>query len=254
LKLGYGTIWFNQKWPLDNGNYKLPLSDEIFSFLDGLFILNNDFVTMIDTASEYKNEHIIGNYFNKNKDNIKKSFICTKFGKILNDEFDFSCETIKLQFSESLKYLPRIDLLYIHMVYKSPIEKCINFFTNENIKVFIQNLKKNKKIKYFGASISNPNTLLELFKINLINHIDFLQIPSWFLNEDSCYNIIKKYSILCIKIVVNSPIRYSNNNFKETYIKLFKNQIIDYVLTGTRNNLKSTFNYILEYKNTNLSI
>ena len=248
-KLGYGSIWFNQKWPLHNENYNFPLNEEINNFMNNIFILNKNSIVMIDTASEYKNEHLIGGYFNNNKDKIEHSFICTKCGKILENKFDFSYDTIKSQFYQSYKFLPKIDLLYVHMVYHSPINQCIDFFLDKNISNFIEKIKKEKKIHYFGASISNPNTLQILFSKNLIKYIDFLQVPSWFLNEESSYNIIEKVQNSGVKIVVNSPIRYlKNNDFREAYIKLFKNQKIDYILTGTRNNLRSTFKYFQEYK------
>jgi aryl-alcohol dehydrogenase-like predicted oxidoreductase len=251
-KLGYGTVWFNQKWPLDNDNYTLPNREEIYRFLDKIFVLNDSSVVMVDTASEYNNEHIIGNYFRNNKDNIQSSFISTKFGKILEKKFDFSYQTIKNQFDRSQSCLPKIDLVYIHLVFDSPIDKCIEFFIDENIKKFIVKLKEARKIQYFGASISNPNTLVQLFERNLLLSIDFLQIPAWFLNEHTVCDIIKRFHN--IKVVVNSPVRHLNGKkFRESYLRLFEQPEIDYVLTGTRNNLESTFTFFSEYKNMVLS-
>jgi len=251
-KIGFGNIWIHQKWPPSNNNYEIASDEEINIYFDKLFSLRNkESVVMIDTANGYGDgmcEKKIGNYLSNNKIKIDDCFISTKFGKELEDNSDFSFETIKNQFENSLNNLPKIDLLYIHMLYKSKINDCIDFFSNNEILLFIQELKKSKKIKYFGASISNPNTLEYLFNLKLLKNIEYLQIPAWFLNHENIIKILKKIYSYNIKIVVNSPIRFiKNENYEQEYLKLLNNNIISVVLSGTRNNLENTYKYYYNY-------
>lgn len=256
-KLGFGNIWFYQKWPPSNNNYKIASDREINIYFDKLFSSKNkDSTVMIDTANGYGNgkcEKKIGNYLFNNKNKINDCFISTKFGKELENSCDFSFETIKKQFENSINNLPKIDLLYIHMIYKSKINDCVNFFLDNEILKYIQELKNTNKINYFGASISNPNTLEYLFNLKLLKNIEYLQVPAWFFNHENTIAILKKIYSYNIKIVINSPVRFiKNKNYKEEYLKLFNNNIISVVLSGTRNNLNKTYEYYYNYLN-NLS-
>ena len=38
LKLGFGTIWFGQKWPVNNEKYILPTEKEIEEIRNGVRI------------------------------------------------------------------------------------------------------------------------------------------------------------------------------------------------------------------------
>ena len=243
-KLGFGTIWFNKKWPLDNNNYNFPDKKEIEKYLDTIFKFSNDKI-LIDTASGYNNEFIIGDYFKKNPNKINKVFIATKFGELVNNNMNFSYEIMKKNFNKSKVNLPKIDILYVHMIYNSSIINCINFFNNEKIIKYINELKKTKQIKYFGASISHPEVLKYLFNNNLFN-IDYLQIPAWFLDNEYIYKLLKEIYCIGVKIIINSPIRHTEKeNIDKKYLKLFNNNIIECVLTGTRNNLENTFEYYI---------
>lgn len=252
-KLGFGNIWFHQKWPADNDSYQIPDDNEIQIYLDNLFSKKvKDEKVMIDTANGYGDgicEKKLGDYLKTKNDFINECFISTKFGKELENNTDFSLPTLIKQFNASFENLPKIDLVYIHMIYKSHVGKCVDFFTDNEIVNYIFELKDQKKIKYFGASISNPNTLEYLFNTKLLNKIEYLQIPAWFLENESTEICLKKIYSYGIKIVINSPVRFKRNNsdFEKEYLKLFNNNIIDVVLSGTRFNLESTYSYYYKY-------
>lgn len=177
---------------------------------------HQDGLLMIDTAPSYgDSEAKIGAYFYHNPQHLNKAFLATKWGQSSDYVIDHSIENLQRSFDYSLKLLPRIDLLSIHMP-------------------TIEVLKDNKVIKLMkelsplvGVSISDEDILDEAIRDNLLDWIDVIQMKApTYLNVAR----VKKPTI------VNSPVRKGS-------VDLLKH-LVHYkviTLTGTWRHLDENF-------------
>tara|TARA_B100000242_G_C43030310_1_gene479938 strand:- start:137 stop:1003 length:867 start_codon:yes stop_codon:yes gene_type:complete len=149
-------------WPIsgDYGKYNFNESKKLINYF--LSKGYNEF----DTAPNYgfgKSELILGEVlFNK------KVLINTKVGNNENKQKSFDLSFIKKSFSNSLRRLKRksVNILFLH----NPR----NIKNSKKIIEFLQDLKKQRKIKNYGISISKDykysKTFLNKFKIFQVDY------------------------------------------------------------------------------------
>lgn len=237
--LGLGTIWLGRRWPVDNVNYIEPSKEEKDMFLLTAY---RSGIRMFDTAAAYgHSEKILGIFFKEHLNFLENSFIATKWGEDFDTDTeklsnDHSIKNLLNSFERSQKYLPKIDLLYIHKADS-------NVLSNREVQTEMFRLVVKGKIKYTGASISNAQALREIFEKQLL-WTDFLQTSANVVIENP--SLIESIYNMGIVVVVNSPIRKrSDENLspKESYLKLANMPFVSFVLTGTRNHLTETIGY-----------
>jgi len=252
LKLGFGTIWFGQKWPRNNENYSLPSYDEIKQYLFQIdqFSKLNSKKLIIDTAAGYgggKSEELLGRYLREIPDN--NFLIATKFGEETENSVEISFDVLEKQILRSVHSLGRIDLLFIHMTSKLSYLNSLKVFDDHQLKTRLLQLKENSEfgIKKLGLSISRTEVLKYLLDNNLLDWIDILQVPAWMVKENrelfqQAYNLGKE-------IVVNSPVRnLRDGNPENEFQMLFEIPEISCVLSGTRQHLDEALGYYTQYQ------
>lgn len=237
-KLGLGTIWMGRRWPMDNDAWEMPNYGEVFNFLD---LAHKNGIRMFDTAAAYgEAEERLGRFFKAFPAYKKNSFIATKWG----EEFDLTLEKstvdhsrrhLNYSLNRSLRFLPKVDLLYIH-------KADAQVLSSKEIFEEMQRLKKKRKILFTGVSISNPSIIKEVLAKNLL-WTDYLQIGAWVAWEFE--DMLKQIHELGVKIVVNAPARSKPKgmSFEAAYKALLEKPYISFVLTGTRNHLREVLSY-----------
>ena len=167
-----GTAQLGENYGIANKNKNFSLKNRI-EFLN--FSYKNGFLNY-DSAYAYKNAHkILGEWIHK--EDIKPN-IYTKLPKLDN-------HNIKKQlsiFTSSLKQLrlKKIEGLLLH----NPKD-----WLNDNTKYFVENILKDKLIKYFGLSIYSEND------IHMDENIRLIQAPGNIFNQEIFYsNKLNKFT------------------------------------------------------------
>ena len=242
--LGFGTIWFGRQWPPDNSAYIPPDSTEIYSYLKLAYKQMSDQLLMLDTAPAYGlSEQRIGEFLQAYPEFRSKTFIATKWGENFDTKTglsitDHSLENLKASLGQSLDHLGKIDLLYIH---KSSEE----VLTNQVVMAELLAMKKKNTagIRFLGVSISDSKVLKNAHQKNLFEPFDVLQIPAPLVFEHR--SMLEKLQVQGKAVVVNSPIRKaSQSSPRKCFQELLQEKCVSLVLTGTRNHLSETLQYI----------
>lgn len=241
-RLGLGTIWIGRRWPLDDVDYKYPVNNEVEEFLLKAY---QSGIRMFDTATAYGfAEQKLGDFFKKHPEFIKESFIATKWGvdfdiKTEDNPIDHTLPFLKKSFKQSQELLPKVDLLYIHRV------ENIDVLKSKEIRVEMEKLKKEGKIRFTGASIPSPKVIEEALEKDLL-WFDYLQTGSWNVHDNSA--LLSKVAAKGIKIVINAPARVKPDKLsvKDSFALIGKKPYVSFVLTGTRNHLDDNIRYARE--------
>ncbi|MBI3614980.1 MAG: aldo/keto reductase [Candidatus Omnitrophica bacterium] len=259
--LGAGTIWMGRPWTPDNiASYTYPEKQEIDAYLDQVFdrVPNRNGVVMIDTAASYGfTEEKLGEYFRSRPERFKRAFIATKWGeqqtydssKEIKDQWkfrsDYSVSNLQESVAQSMKYLGRIDLLYIHMVGGATAD----VFRDHPIVDEMVRMKKERHggIRFLGASISGEEVLEEAVRENLLSPFDVIQMPGpVFLKRPDLVRALRADGKA---IVLNSVIRKGDRSIteKESYFRLLNNPDVSMILTGSRNHYRDNMGYVEEW-------
>jgi len=143
-----------------SGNYGHVPEENILETLSHSYEKN---FKEFDTGPNYGNgamESYLGNVFRK-KDDVK---ISTKIGNLSSGGKDFSIDSMRKSFSQSLKRLKRneIETLFLH----NPRDEIKNY---ENVDKFLNELYKEGKIRSKGISLARgynyKNSILKIFNI-----------------------------------------------------------------------------------------
>lgn len=156
-----GTAQLGEAYGISSNKKHINIKDQLY-FLN--FLYKNGFYNY-DSAFAYKNSHnILGTWIKNN--NIHPN-IYSKLPKLHNA----NKAEINNIFFQSLKQLNLNDIrgLFLHN------SKDI---LNSNIKPFIEDIKKNNKIKSFGISIYEEK------EIYFSNNIDIIQAPGNIFNQE----------------------------------------------------------------------
>ena len=189
-------------------------------------------VLYFDTAQSYeKSEIILGNAF-KNIENKKNIKVITKISP--KTSFSSTNEIINSGL-ESIARL-KIDFLYGFLAHRISQVKSKNFLKA------MRQLKKEKLIKKFGASVYYPSEALTILE-NL--EIDILQIPVNILDkrwiESGVISLAKKKnvklffrSIFLQGLIFLNPEELSalNMSWTNSYLEEFRNLVLDYPYTA----------------------
>lgn len=250
-RLGLGTVWMGRHWP-ENKPYAKPNLSEIENYLINAFkyIGNDKGLVTLDTAASYGlSEERIGEFLEARPDLKSRAFIATKWGEEMPTKLgergktDFSVDHLRLSVERSIKRLKnnKINLLYIHSA-------SLDVLRDEAVKNAMTEMKENKthKIQYIGATISKEETLEQAVNEGSINWLDSIQIPIglYTVRDDLVQSIYEKG----IAIVLNSVVRKGpNQDPGKIFERLFQDERLAMILTGTRNHLLDTIGYLHKY-------
>lgn len=166
-------------WPL-SGDYGHISASEVEKILN--FSLLKNFIEF-DTAPSYGNgfiEHMIGNVFSGEK----KILLNTKFGNFPFEGKNFNLGSLKKSVDQSLKRL-KVDSINILFLHNPRLKK------NEYKQIcnFMDNLKKNKVIKYKGISLAKNHQYDE----NILKRFDVIQDDANLLSTN--FKIYKNHKL-----------------------------------------------------------
>lgn len=199
MKIGYGT------WGLGGVDYGKISEKQSFDLIN--FAIKKK-INFFDTAPLYGDgrvEKLLGKVLEKH--NRKKIMICTKCGMFPHRGFvmkqSFSSQKIKSDFYSSLDKLKTsyIDILLLH----SPDIKKIKL---DKILSVINELKKNKKLKFFGISLRNPKDIF-LIDLKYLKKINYIETNFNLLDQRAYFqNILKHCKKYKIKTICRTPLGF----------------------------------------------
>ncbi len=174
MKIAIGTAQLIDNYGFLNKYLPKKKIPEFFSLINKF---NN--IRMVDTASSYSNaEKLVGKYIGKRKK------ISTKISSF-NKEKIIKIEKLKSIVNSSLKNLKRNKIEYLMFHDELDIKGI-----DKNIINYLNELKRNNKIKKFGISIYN---IFDIEKYQKKFKFDFFQLPLNIFNiNQKKINLLKK--------------------------------------------------------------
>ena len=165
-----------------------------------------------------------------------KLIIATKFGEHWNfttnrPYIDQSYDSLKESLAKNLKFLKKIDLLYLHKATNEALK-------SPDVKKAFE-IARSKGIKNFGVSVSDIKTAEYVCDQNFYS---FIQLPYNIINNkfDKIINLAKKKGKT---IVINRPFNMGSLLYKNTdkyeiavnaYKFILRKKFNGFVLTGTK--------------------